>query len=49
LEEKIDFLKEAVDKQYILFMEHDRVNECCTLKMTAKGPRLDRAFPLDEV
>lgn len=49
MEEKIDFLKKAVDKQYILFMEHDRINECCTLKMTGKGPRLDQTFPLSEV
>ncbi len=49
LQEKIDFMQEAVDKQYILFLEHDPANECCTLKMTKKGPRLDKVFPLSEV
>ncbi len=49
LQEKIDFMQEAIDNQYILFLEHDPVNECCTLKMTNKGPRLDQVFPLSEV
>lgn len=49
LKEKGDFLQQAVDRQYVLFFEHDSVNECCTLKMTDRGPRLDRTFPLSEV
>jgi glyoxylase-like metal-dependent hydrolase (beta-lactamase superfamily II) len=49
LKEKGEFLNRAVDKQFIIFFEHDSVNECCTLKMTEKGVRLDRAFPLSEV
>jgi len=49
LEEKSIFLHKAAEKQYIIFFEHDAVNECCTLKMTEKGPRLDRTFPLSEI
>ena len=49
MKEKEAFLKKAVDEKYIIFFEHDAVNECCTLKMTEKGPRLDRTFPLSEV
>ena len=49
LSEKESFLNEAVDNNYILFMEHDPVNECCTLKRTEKGVRLDRAFSLSEI
>ena len=49
LEEKRTFLQKAAEEQYIIFFHHDAVNECCTLKMTEKGPRLDRAFPLSEV
>lgn len=49
LEEKADFLKEAADNDYILFLEHDAVNECCTVKHTEKGVRLDRTFPLSEI
>jgi glyoxylase-like metal-dependent hydrolase (beta-lactamase superfamily II) len=49
LEEKRLFLNEAADRQYILFFEHDPVNECCTVVKTEKGVRLDRTFPLSEV
>lgn len=37
LTEKEDFLNEAVDKDYVLFFEHDIYNECCTLERTEKG------------
>lgn len=49
LEEKRDFLNEAAEKKYVLFLEHDPVNECCTVKHTEKGVRLDRTFPLSEI
>jgi glyoxylase-like metal-dependent hydrolase (beta-lactamase superfamily II) len=49
LEEKAKFLNEAADKQYVLFFEHDPVNECCTLKHTEKGVRVDRTFSLNEI
>lgn len=49
LEEKKAFLNEAADKGYILFMEHDPENECCTVKHTEKGVRLDKAFSLKEI
>lgn len=49
LEEKEIFLNKAVADDYIIFFEHDAVNECCTLKMTEKGPRLDNTFLLSEI
>lgn len=49
LEEKSIFLNKATKEQFIIFFEHDSVNECCTLKMTERGPRLDRSFPLSEI
>lgn len=49
LEEKEKFLNEAADNHYILFFEHDSVNECCTVKRTEKGVRLDRVHKLSEV
>lgn len=49
LNEKKLFLKEAADQQYILFFEHDPVNECCTLKHTEKGIRVDQSFPLSQL
>lgn len=49
LSEKAKFLEEAAKNNYILFLEHDAVNECCTVKMTEKGVRLDKTFKLNEV
>ena len=49
LQEKESFLNEAADKGYVLFMGHDPVNECCTVKHTDKGVRVDRTFPLKEI
>lgn len=49
MEEKEVFLNEAADKGYILFLEHDPVNECCTVKRTERGVRVDRVFPLKEI
>lgn len=49
LDEKGKFLKEAADKEYILFLEHDSVNECCTVQHTEKGVRLKETFRFDEL
>ena len=49
LQEKQAFLEEAVRENYILFFEHDASNECCTVKMTEKGVRVDQTFRLDEL
>jgi len=49
LEEKSAFLTEAANNNYILFLEHDPVNECCTVKNTEKGVRLDKTFSLKEI
>lgn len=49
LVEKENFLKEAEANQYILILEHDPLNECCTLKMTEKGIRLDQTFKLSKI
>jgi glyoxylase-like metal-dependent hydrolase (beta-lactamase superfamily II) len=37
LNEKENFLNEAVDKDWIIFFEHDIYNECCTVARTEKG------------
>lgn len=49
LQEKQAFLEEAVRENYLLFFEHDATNECCTVKMTEKGVRVDQTFRLDEL
>ena len=47
--EKEIFLKEAADNNYILFLEHDPFHECCTVRHTEKGVRLDKTFALGEI
>lgn len=49
LNEKKSFLKEAVDRNYILFFEHDPQTECCDLQMTEKGIRPKNSFKLEEL
>ncbi len=49
LDEKAEFLNEAVDNDYVLFFEHDAYNELGTLKKTEKGVRLDNTFAFREV
>lgn len=49
MKEKAAFLDQAVVERHIIFFEHDAVNECCTLMMTEKGPRLESAFPLSDI
>lgn len=48
LQEKESFLQEALNNKYVLFFEHDIYNECCTLKSTDKGIRMDKSFSLEE-
>jgi glyoxylase-like metal-dependent hydrolase (beta-lactamase superfamily II) len=47
LHEKKNFLQEAVANNYILYFEHDHINECCTLQMTEKGVRVGETFALE--
>jgi glyoxylase-like metal-dependent hydrolase (beta-lactamase superfamily II) len=49
MSEKEIFLKDAADHGYILFFEHDAQVECCTVKHTEKGVRLDKTFSLSEL
>ncbi len=49
LKEKKYFLEEAVAGDYILFFEHDPVNECCTLQKTEKGIRVKDFFRLKDL
>ena len=49
LQEKKSFLTEALEKDYILFFEHDPINECCTLQQTEKGIRSKDIFKLSEI
>ena len=49
LNEKDLFLKEACEKGYILFLEHDPINECCSLKQGNKYIEKDKCFSLSEI
>lgn len=49
LREKETFLNEVVDNEFVIFFEHDAVNECCTLQHTEKGVRLKETFPLKDI
>jgi glyoxylase-like metal-dependent hydrolase (beta-lactamase superfamily II) len=49
LTEKKVFLNEAVENNYVLYLEHDPINECCTLQQTEKGIRLNETFKLSEI
>jgi glyoxylase-like metal-dependent hydrolase (beta-lactamase superfamily II) len=47
--EKEKFMKEAVEKNYVLFLEHDPIHECCTVENTERGVRLKDTFSLKSI
>ncbi len=49
LDEKGRFLANATDQEFVLFLEHDSVNECCTLQHTEKGVRLKDTFQFSDL
>jgi glyoxylase-like metal-dependent hydrolase (beta-lactamase superfamily II) len=49
LNEKKSFLTEALHNDYMLFFEHDPLNECCNLQLTEKGIRSKEIFKLKEI
>ncbi len=49
LQEKTRLLNEAVANNWVLFFEHDPVNECCNLVQTEKGVRVKETFLLSEM
>ncbi len=49
LKEKKLFLEEALKNDWILFFEHDPVNECCSLQLTEKGIRTKEIFKIADV
>lgn len=49
LKEKRSFLDEAANNKYVLFFEHDPINECCIPERTEKGVRPGKGFRLDEL
>ncbi len=49
MEEKDQFLREAAEKNYVLFFEHDPVVECCTVANAEGKIRLENKFKLSEL
>ena len=49
LYEKKSFLTDAVEKDYLLFFEHDPLHECCSLQLTERGIRQKTTCRLDEI
>ena len=49
LDEKSKILRRAVDENWVLFFEHDAVNQCASLHETEKGIRANQYFRLDEL
>lgn len=49
MEEKKIFFNEAANNNYIIFFEHDIFNECCTVKTTEKGVRVNKMFKLKDI
>lgn len=49
LEEKERFLNLAVEKNLVLFFEHDPVHECATLQASDRGPKLAQTISLKEL
>lgn len=49
MQEKSAFLEIAADENYILFFEHDPHHECCTVRRTERGIRVDKIFKLSDI
>lgn len=49
LEERQNYWQEIMEKEYIIFFEHDPIHECCTLQMTEKGIRVKETFKFSDI
>jgi glyoxylase-like metal-dependent hydrolase (beta-lactamase superfamily II) len=49
LMEKENFFKEALAGNFVLFLEHDLYNECCSVISTDKGIKVKETFSLSKV
>jgi glyoxylase-like metal-dependent hydrolase (beta-lactamase superfamily II) len=49
IKEKEDFLNEAADNEYFLFLEHDAYSETCTVQHTNKGVRLKETHKFKDI
>lgn len=49
IKEKAAFLNQAADHNFYLFLEHDAINEICTVQHTEKGVRLSTTHKFSEI
>lgn len=49
MNERATFLQEAAENNYFLVFQHDYYTECCTVKNTEKGIRINNDYKLSEV
>jgi hypothetical protein len=49
LQEKTIFLEKALENNHVLFFEHDKDIECCTLKRTEKGIEVDKFIKISDI
>lgn len=49
IQEKEQFLNEAADQEYFLFLEHDAYTEICTVQHTEKGVRLKETYKFTDI
>ena len=49
LEEKEVFLKEAVERDFVLFFEHDFYTECTTVQLGEKGFGINQKYKFSEL
>ncbi len=49
MDDKKKLLDEAVEKNQILFFEHDAYTECCTVASNYKKHKVDKTMSLDEI
>lgn len=49
MKERTTFLEQAINNDYVLFFEHDLLNECGTVKKTDRGYALDQTFKLKDI
>ena len=49
LGEKGIFLENAANQEFVLFLEHDSVNECCIVEQTERGVRLKDSMTFSSI
>ncbi len=49
MQERAAFMQEAMEYNYYLVFQHDAYTECCTLKQTEKGIRIDQTYQLEQI